>query len=259
MEYNLLSQYHYINPISTEFQYPQWLVSFLLLALPNLVLYVFSSFFNAATASPILMQSAGPALTSDNIPWHHIVSSFISFSVYSFHKSLIHFSSKITLLDTPFTQFDLVTYCLSFAIWCAIRQISFWCSGSFKSLAYSFCFFSFAEEITLFALCLLFLYSFHASVEFFDFHFLYFISSFSLLLQQPPHSTTLFPSSAWKSLRAVAPPRTRWDLTALLGLIAGGDWWGGSLPLPRTLLSLSLPWAGGHVDLACPLPISPQL
>jgi len=27
------SQYHYINPISSEFQYPPWLVSFLLLAL----------------------------------------------------------------------------------------------------------------------------------------------------------------------------------------------------------------------------------
>jgi len=34
----------YINPISTEFQYRLWLVSFLLLALTNLELYVFSSF-----------------------------------------------------------------------------------------------------------------------------------------------------------------------------------------------------------------------
>jgi len=39
---NFLSQYHYINPISTEFQYTLWHVSFLLLALTNLGLYVFS-------------------------------------------------------------------------------------------------------------------------------------------------------------------------------------------------------------------------
>ena len=36
----------------------------------------------------------------------------------------------------------------------------FWWLGSFKSLAHSFCFFLFAKEITLFAFCLLFLYSF---------------------------------------------------------------------------------------------------
>jgi len=41
---NLLSQYHYINPISTEFQYPLWFVSFLLLAVTSLGLSVFSSF-----------------------------------------------------------------------------------------------------------------------------------------------------------------------------------------------------------------------
>jgi len=34
---------------------------------------------------------------------------------------------------------------------------------SFKSFAHSFCFFSFAEEITLFAFCLLFLYTILAS------------------------------------------------------------------------------------------------
>jgi len=39
-------------------------------------------------------------------------------------------------------------------------------SGSFKSLAHLFCFFPFAMEITLFAFCLLFLYPFHASVNF---------------------------------------------------------------------------------------------
>jgi len=40
----LLLQYHYINPIATEFPYPTWLVSFLLPALTKLGLYVFSSF-----------------------------------------------------------------------------------------------------------------------------------------------------------------------------------------------------------------------
>jgi len=32
---NLLSQFHYISPVSTEFQYPLWFVSFLLQALTN--------------------------------------------------------------------------------------------------------------------------------------------------------------------------------------------------------------------------------
>jgi len=130
-------------------------------------------FFNAATISPILMQSSGPSLTSADIPWSYSFSSIISFSMYSFHESLIPFSSTSTLPDTPFRQFDPVISCLSFTIRIAIWKISFWCSGSFKSLAYSFCFCfsSFTKEITLFALCLLFLYSFHASVEFSLFHF----------------------------------------------------------------------------------------
>jgi len=100
--------------------------------------------------------------------------------MYSFHNSLIHFSSTITLPDTPFRQFDPVISCLSFTIYFASRKISFWCSGSFRSLAHSFCFFSFAEEITLFALCLHFLYFNHASFKFSLFPFLYFIF-FSLI------------------------------------------------------------------------------
>ena len=47
------------------------------------------------------------------------------------------------------------------------------------------------EEITLFAFCLLFLYSFHTNIEFYLFQFPY-LSSFPLLLQQSPHST-MFP------------------------------------------------------------------
>jgi len=91
--------------------------------------------------------------------------------MYSFHKCLVPFSSTITLPDTPFSQFDPIIPHLSFTIGFAIQKISFWCSESFKSLAHSFCFFSFAEEITLFALCLLLLHSFHASVEFFSLPF----------------------------------------------------------------------------------------
>jgi len=95
--------------------------------------------------------------------------------MYSFHESLISFSSTITLPDTPFRQFDPVISYLSFTICFAIREISFWCSGSFRSLAHSFCFFSFAEEITLLAFCLHFLYSIHASFSFPLFRFLYVI------------------------------------------------------------------------------------
>ena len=71
-------------------------------------------------------------------------------------------------------QFNPVISCLSLTICFAIWKISFWHSESFKSFVHS-CFFSFAEEITLFAFCLLFLYSFLASFVFSFFHFLYFI------------------------------------------------------------------------------------
>ena len=63
LECSLLSQYHYINPISTEFQYTLWLASFLLLAMTNLGLCLFI-FFNAAATSSILMPSAGPFFNS---------------------------------------------------------------------------------------------------------------------------------------------------------------------------------------------------
>ena len=63
----------------------------------------------------------------------------------------------------------------SLTICFALRKISFWHSGSLKSFAHSFCFFSFAEEISLFAFCLLLLYSFLAFFVFSFFHFLYFI------------------------------------------------------------------------------------
>jgi len=83
-------------------------------------------------------------------------------------------------------------YILPFSICFAIRKISFCWLGSFKSLAHSFCFFD--KEITLIAFCLLFLYSFHPSIDFFSFHpSIDFFSSFPSLLQQLPHSTTMFP------------------------------------------------------------------
>ena len=110
-------------------------------------------FFNTALTSAILMQSAGPTLTSADILWSHSFSSFISFSMYSFHESLIPLSSTITFSDAPFIQFNPVICCLSLTICFALRKISFWHSESFKSFAHSFCFFSFAEEITLYFVC----------------------------------------------------------------------------------------------------------
>jgi len=106
--------------------------------------------------------------------------------MYSFFReSLIHFSSTTSLPSTHFRQSDPVISCLSFTICFAIQKISFWWLGSFKSLTHSFCFFSFANEISLFVFCLLFLYSFHASFHTF--------SSFLLLLHQSARSTTMFP------------------------------------------------------------------
>jgi len=70
---------------------------------------------------------------------------------------------------------------MSFTICFAIWKISFWYLESFKSHAHSFCFFFFAEEITILVFCILFLYSFHASVEFSLFQFPHFFF-FSLVL-----------------------------------------------------------------------------
>jgi len=125
--------------------------------------------------------------------------------MYSFHESLIPFSSTISLPDKPLRQFDPVISCLSFTICFAIRKISFCWLGSFRSLAISLCFFPFANKITFFVFCLLFWYSSHASVDFSLLQFPYFfffsltasaISSFhhhvSLCLHAPfdnPHVT----------------------------------------------------------------------
>jgi len=91
----------------SSIHYPLWLISFLLLALTSLVLYVFI-FFNAAETSLILMQSSVFSLTPADILWSHSFSLITSFSMYSFYDSLIPFSSTITLPDTPFRQFDLL-------------------------------------------------------------------------------------------------------------------------------------------------------
>ena len=59
----------------------------------------FFIFFSTALTSAILMQSAGPSLTSADILWSHSFSSFISFSIYSFHEFLIPLSFTITFPD----------------------------------------------------------------------------------------------------------------------------------------------------------------
>jgi len=66
-------------------------------------------FFNAAATSSIVMQSAGSSSTPANILWSHSFSSSIRCSMYSFHESIIPFSSRITLLDTSFTWPQLLT------------------------------------------------------------------------------------------------------------------------------------------------------
>ena len=88
--------------------------------------------------------------------------------------SLIPLSCTITFPDALFIQFNPIISCF-LTICFAIRKISFWHSKSFELFAHTFCFFSFAEEITLFAFFLLFLYSILASFVFSFFHFLYVI------------------------------------------------------------------------------------
>jgi len=106
-------------------------------------------------------------------------------SMYSFHESLTPF----TLPNTPFRQFDPIISSLSFTICFAIRKLSFFWLGSFRSLAHSFCFFLFAKEITLFMFYLL-LILLPCLCQFFFFpisiHFLLFHYCFSNFLIPPP-------------------------------------------------------------------------
>jgi len=148
--------------MSNEFQHPLWFISFLLLDLTRLGLLSFHLF---QCHSNFINPDASAGTPAD-ILWSHSFSSFISFSMYSFHEFWIPFSSTITLPNTPFRQSDPIISCCSFSNSFAIRKISFWWLGSFKSLAHYFCLFPFAKEITHFAFSILFLYSFHASVNF---------------------------------------------------------------------------------------------
>jgi len=54
-----------------------------------------------------------------------LISACWSATSFSFHEPLIPFASTVTLLDTPFRQFDHVISCLSFTIYFAIRKIFF--------------------------------------------------------------------------------------------------------------------------------------
>ena len=148
-----------------------WLVSFLLLALISLGPYVLS------VSSFWMLQQLHRSWC---ICWSFFNSSrysvipfilFVSFSMYSFRESLIPLSSTVTLPNIPFRQFDPIISCCSFTICFAIRKVSFWRLWSFKSLAHSFCFVCFA--LVGFMFHLLFLYSFHASVDLSFFHFPY--------------------------------------------------------------------------------------
>ena len=125
-------------------------------------------------------QSAGPSLTAaDTI--HSLHSSVSPCTPSTCIWSLYHLQSLS--LKLLFLQFNPVISCLYLTICFAIQKNSFWHSELFKSFAYSFCFFSFAEEITLFAFCLLFLYSILASFVFSFFHFPYIIF-FTILSQK---------------------------------------------------------------------------
>jgi len=138
----------------------------------NLGLCVFI-FFNAAATSLILMQSAGVSFNSSR----YSMIPLILFIHQLFHVFLPWIFNPF-LIYNHFNRYSFQTvwpcYILSFTICFAIQKISFWWLGSFKSLANSFCFFPFAKEITHFAFCLLFLHSFHASVDFSFFQFPYF-------------------------------------------------------------------------------------
>jgi len=115
-------------------------------------------------------------------------------------ESLIPFSTTVTFLDTPFRQFDPIIFYHSFTTCFAILKISFWWLGLFKSLVHSFCFFPFAQEITLFTFCLLFLYSFHASDDFsfFPISILFFFSYCFSNFLIPPQCFLMTALTLWQ-------------------------------------------------------------
>jgi len=89
-----------------------------------------------------------------------LISAHWSATTFSFLTARSHFHTTyyfarscctISLSWYTFQTVWPIISCLSFAMCFAIWKISFCWSGSFKLLAHSFCFFSFAKEITLFA------------------------------------------------------------------------------------------------------------
>ena len=144
-------------------------------------------FFNAAATSSILIQSAGPSLTVASILWSRSFSSFISFSMYSFHESLIPFSSAIMLPDTPFSLTPLYPVFLSFLPSALLfEKFHFVAQGHLNHLHIPSVSFPFHVLFTL-------LVFFPCLCRFFFFSHFHTFSSFPLLLQQLPHSITMFP------------------------------------------------------------------
>jgi len=70
--------------------------------------------FSAVITSGIVIRSTGPSFTLEETSWSHSFSSFIRFSIYFFHMSLIPFSYTTTLPVASFRQLEPVTSCLSF-------------------------------------------------------------------------------------------------------------------------------------------------
>jgi len=188
---NFVSQYHYMNPIYTDFLYPLWFVSFL--GFMSFHLFQFCSNF----IDPVAI--CWSFFNSSRYPMIPFILFIYQFSMYSFHKSLVPFSSTITLLNTPFRQFDPVLSCLSFTICFAIRKISFWCLGSFKSLINNYYYYYYTSTSSSIVInnpvCILFTLLVLIPYFCWDFFFSSFhtFSSFPLLLQQHPHSTAVFP------------------------------------------------------------------
>jgi len=167
-----------------------------------------------------------------NSSWYSMIP-FILFIHQPFHV-LLPWIFNPFLVYNHFTQYSFQTVWpryihFLFTICFAIRWL-----GSFKLLAHFFCFFPFAEEITFFAFCLLFLYSFHASVDFSFFNFHTF-SSFPLLLQQLPDSTTIF----------------LYDCMGLLTIhmwpVLFPSYFSYVASVHSAFLSLTMPWYSSHV------------
>jgi len=152
---------------------PLWLVLFLLLALTSLGLYVF---FNAAAASSILMQSAGPSLTLVDIlcPIYSLHSSPVPNMTYNVFGGTLNpaqsnlfihqlFHVFLPWIFNPFLVYEGVSRSIKIESWLSYYECG--CSYTIEWPLPLFCFYVHMTQSFPSHLCRrlfwMFIYTFH--------------------------------------------------------------------------------------------------